>query len=497
MEEESQPLFLENCMDFTNRKTIVLGGGISGLAAQNLLSELGRPHTLVDRTQGVSDSEDNGRSILQTEDIAEVIKSPGIPPSHPWLVLARERGIPIRSEIDLARSQFSGLCLGITGTDGKSTTTALTAHLLRPAFPDLEMGGNIGRAFSEFSRKDCPLAVLELSSYQLEDSQPLHLTASAILNLAPDHLERHGSLSDYARAKFRIVDTENPNHVWVTQPKILDLMRNFGIDVDNLACRILLFGDANESGGNKIAISDGIGGENGNAGKNPSGTQSPSKTQSQSLDAEIAWNDPKNPTIQTSQCLYLCQNFPLEGFHNLQNLSAAILLAETLGASPAQIQAQIENFQGLPHRYEKFFQSRSWVFVNDSKSTNLHSLLAWLANTQPNQGKLHLLLGGRPKQEPLDPLLAVLPHLNCKVYLYGEAVASWKNSFRFLGEKVVFLERMEDAITKIRSEYTGDPDAHSWVVLSPACASFDQFKNFEERGNHFKNLVYAVFGEPE
>jgi UDP-N-acetylmuramoylalanine--D-glutamate ligase len=447
-------------MEIQSKKTIVLGGGISGNSANHLLQSLSKPVILVDRSQGLEDSEENAREILDPTHVEEIIKSPGIYPSHPWLVLARERNIPIVSEIDLAHRYFTGKCIGITGTDGKSTTAALTQHLLKLDFNDVELGGNIGRAFSEFANSNSQLIVLELSSYQLEDSQPQKLVASAILNLAIDHLERHGCLENYAKAKLRIADLSNPDHVFVTNRKTLEQLE---LNPKKIACSVKLFGFADSTSKND-------------------------------LDASI---DLTYLSIQTKSLLYDCKHFPLEGSHNLENLAASILLAESLGAKPESIQIQIRNFQGLAHRFEKFHQVRNWTFVNDSKSTNLHSLLAWLNNFIPTQGRLHLLLGGRTKQEPLDDLISIIPQLNIHVYLFGEAKTNWRKDFEFMGDTISYLDTMEDALTRIRMEFTHDPDSPSWVVLSPACSSFDQFKNFEDRGNQFKDIVYALFGRPE
>jgi UDP-N-acetylmuramoylalanine--D-glutamate ligase len=452
-------------MESNPLKTVVLGGGISGLGAARLLKSENQSVILVDRKPELpkdledisclSDSEDLARIYLEPDKIREIIKSPGISPSHPWLVLARERGIGIRSELDLARGFYSGKLVGITGTDGKSTTTQLTHHLLLLDFPKSSVGGNIGKAFSEICKMDLDLIILECSSYQLEDSDQLDFDAAAILNLAPDHLERHGNMENYAQAKFRIVNTEKRDHVWITQDQVLPFLK---INPNDLQCKTLLFGESSGSS---------------------------------------AWIKPDIAMIQTKNSKYNTEKFRLPGFHNLQNLAAAILLAESVGGTPENIQTQIENFQGLAHRFEVFLESHAWTFINDSKSTNLHSLLAWLSNFQLESGNLHLLLGGRPKEESLKPLLEKLSDLPAQIYLFGEARVLWKKEFQFLGEKVHYLETMEEALIRIRSIWTKVPEYKSWVVLSPGCASFDQFKNFEDRGNQFKGLVKALFAGPE
>jgi UDP-N-acetylmuramoylalanine--D-glutamate ligase len=457
MEEVSQLEFNENSMEKTNLKSIVLGGGISGKAAFDLLVRLGETPILVDAKdpQGVADTEEKARELLIPEATKSIIKSPGISPKHPWLVLARERGILIQSEIDLARSCFSGKIIGITGTDGKSTTTALTHHLTLIDYPKAQLGGNIGRAFSEFADKDYKLAVVELSSYQLEDSLPLDLDSSAILNLAPDHLERHGSMENYAFAKRRIIKENDPQHIFVSK---LETIYKINLKLDQLNCEVKLFGTDPK---------------------------------------HDAFIDIENLLIQTKQASYSIQKFSLEGFHNLENLAASILLAESIEIPSAHIQTQIETFQGLAHRFEKFMRSFGWTFVNDSKSTNVHSLMAWLQNFESQTTNLILLMGGRTKSEDMTPVVACLKNLPCQVYVYGEARTHWRKDFNLIREKVNFVESMEEALVSVKNIWSKTKQENTWVVLSPACASFDQFKNFEDRGLHFKELSQILFSAVE
>jgi UDP-N-acetylmuramoylalanine--D-glutamate ligase len=457
MELVSQLEFHEFSMEKKNQKSIVLGGGISGKSAFSLLQKLGKNPILVDAKDesAIKDTIGQAEIHLVQDEISGLVKSPGISPSHPWLLLAKERGIPIQSEIDLARSQFKGVIIGITGTDGKSTTTALTHHLIAADFAKSSFGGNIGKAFSDFALEDLSHAVLELSSYQLDDSANLKLNCSAILNIAPDHLERHGNMENYAKAKLRIVDLKNPNHVFITN-KIT--FQKLGLDSINFTCQCKFFGD--EEG----------------------------------IDARI---DEKNNRIITNQFSYSTGKFPLEGRHNLENLATSILLAESIKANPISIQKQIATFSGLNHRFEKFLRSFSWTFVNDSKSTNSHSLLAWLKNFNPDNGHLILIMGGRPKGESMLPVVKLLEKIPSTIYIYGEASEIWKHDFLVLSDKIHYKNTITDTITSIHKIWNNKRNNPSWVVLSPACASFDQFKNFEERGNFFKNLILNEFGNVE
>lgn len=447
-------------MGQNSKKIFILGGGISGKAAKILLEEEGFPVELVDRQEGWEDSEEKANALLDPDRVEKIVKSPGISPNHPWLILARKRSIPIQSEIDLAASFHSGELVGITGTDGKSTTTALTHFLLQGAFPNAEMGGNIGRAFSEICRFPSPVTVLELSSYQLEDSAPIPLKVSCILNIASDHLERHGNLENYRKAKARIVSHSDPNHIFITSPGTWKQIEPF---LDSFSCQIRMFAN--------ILDKPSLGSE------------------------EIhAWIHTESGRIQTRNFEYDTNLFPLPGYHNLENLSASILIAESLGVDPAQIQERLSLFRGLPHRFERFLETKAWRFVNDSKSTNLHSLIAWLRFFRTEEGRLILLVGGRPKTEPIEPLKKTLAKREVLVYVFGEASSVWKSDLEDLGEKVQFVADIPTALQSIQKEFIPESNQKTNVILSPGCASFDQFQNFEERGNLFKELCYNFFG---
>lgn len=430
------------------QRVLVLGGGVSGLAALRLLRERQAIPVICD-AKPIQDesiayvSEDV--SVSELLPLALIVKSPGISPSHPVLLQAGAFAIPIVSEVELARSYFSGKLIGVTGTDGKSTTTALTCHLVSSDFPGSMAGGNIGLAFSDFCFRPVPLAVLELSSYQLEDSGPLQLNVSVILNLASDHLERHKTLDNYFTAKTKIVDSGNPNHVLVTSSRIYEeRIRNLG-----WSCKILTFG--------KDASSD----------------------------AQIK----EDGTIRSPHFEYKTESFPLKGNHNLENLAASILAAEAIGAKPEHIQASISGFQGLPHRFQNAGKAAGISFINDSKSTNLHSMLAGL-NGWKDKKNSFLILGGRPKQEPLEPLKEFLSSGIGWVLLIGEARDSWATEISsILGDKLLVAENLEEGFSLLKNAVRTGRARISSVIFSPACASFDQYKNFEERGQHFLKLV--------
>ncbi|MDV6234491.1 UDP-N-acetylmuramoyl-L-alanine--D-glutamate ligase [Leptospira ellisii] len=450
-------------------RTLVLGGGISGNAAIGLLTSLGAEPLLCDRNRPESESINylpDTINPLELPPISLIVKSPGILPAHPILTFAFEKKIPVVSEIDLGRKFFSSKLLGVTGTDGKSTTTALAAHLLRKDFPDLREGGNLGIPFTSFCREPISLAVLELSSYQLEDSSPLRLDVSVFLNIAPDHLERHKTMENYFRAKLKIADEKNPKHVFVVSEKIKERLP----DPAFFECGIRTFG--------KHALCDAF------------------------------VDDPKN-RIKTSRYEYDISGFYLPGSHNRENLAAAILAAEAIGGKPESIQSGISSFRGLPHRFQIAGEKKGLSFINDSKSTNLHSMLAGMS-TWKNLPQTCLILGGRPKREDPQPLYDFLTRGIGAVILIGEARSIWEEGIRnVIGERLFSEENLNDAFGIFKksdlileslpaSGMSGDSAAKirlrngasiSSIVFSPACASFDQYKNFEERGNHFLALV--------
>lgn len=451
-------------------KTLVLGGGISGNSALNLLiSEEAQP-ILCDRNRPESIqvpflNDDIDPKTLP--DISLIIKSPGILPTHPILNYAIEKNIPVFSEIDLGKKFFQGRIIGITGTDGKSTTTSLTAHLLRKDFSDLQEGGNLGIPFTSFSKKPISLAVLELSSYQLDDSSSLNLDVSVFLNLAPDHLERHKTMENYFQAKLKIADLSNPEHTLVVSEKIREKIKTSV----SFQCKLKSFG--------RTSSSD-------------------------------VFLDENSLTVKTSSFTYDISGFHLPGTHNRENLAASILAAESIGGKPESIQAQIPLFKGLPHRFQIAGEKRGLSFINDSKSTNLHSMLAGMA-TWKNLDQTCLILGGRPKQEDPKPLYDFLIQKIGSVVLIGEARSVWEEGIKnAIGDKLFAVENLNDAFEIFKngnmiseSAETADTSIENVskkirlpngaeigsIVFSPACASFDQYKNFEERGNHFLSLV--------
>ncbi|MBM9548556.1 UDP-N-acetylmuramoyl-L-alanine--D-glutamate ligase [Leptospira sp. 201903074] len=448
------------------QKFLILGGGSSGDSSAKLLSSQGKICILADKFPEKANrilyaevlSDNHPQKILEGIDC--IIKSPGILPNHPILEEAKERRLPILSEICLGRIFYKGPIIGITGTDGKSTTTALTYHILKSKFPNSRMGGNIGVAFTSFCLEPLDLVVLELSSYQLDDSPNLELTASAILNLASDHLERHKTMESYAKAKWKIQNLKNPDHTAFVNPIFFHFLPKEMSENTNLH----LIGE-----NQKYYVS----------------------------------LDPNQ--VHTPNHIYDVSRFPLKGKHNLMNLCFSIALAETMGMDKEEIQNQFESFQGLPHRFNRMdnsgFQNKyqEIQFINDSKSTNIHSMLSGISGFKKGEG-LFLILGGIPKLEPIDLFLKRWKELECPLWVYGKAIEVWKNEFDTTGLPVSYFPDLPSVVQDLKNKIDFKLDTNKGrkilplsVIFSPAGASFDLYKNFEERGNHFESLIKEEF----
>ncbi|TGM53838.1 UDP-N-acetylmuramoyl-L-alanine--D-glutamate ligase [Leptospira vanthielii] len=448
------------------QKFLILGGGSSGDSAAKLLTSKGKKCILADKSPERANSllyaevlsDNHPQEILEGIDC--IIKSPGILPDHPILEEAKQRNLSILSEICLGRIFYKGPIIGITGTDGKSTTTALTYHILKSKYPNSKMGGNIGVPFSSFCLEPLDLVVLELSSYQLDDSPNLELTASVILNLASDHLERHKTMESYAEAKWKIQNLENPNHQSFVNPNFFQFLPK----------------------------------------KMPTNTNLQFIGENQKYYVSL---DPNQ--VHTPNHIYDASRFPLKGKHNLMNLCFSIALAETMGMEKEEIQNQFESFQGLPHRFNRMDNSgfqkqyKEIQFINDSKSTNIHSMLSGISGFKKGEG-LFLILGGIPKLEPIDLFLIRWKELECPLWVYGKAVEVWKKEFDATGLPVSYFPDIPTLITDLKNKIDFKLEANKGrkipalsVIFSPAGASFDLYKNFEERGNHFESLIKEEF----
>jgi UDP-N-acetylmuramoylalanine--D-glutamate ligase len=370
---------------------------------------------------------------------AAVVVSPGVPLNqHPIAAAAAAVGVPIIGDIELFAMARADLpahrVVGITGTNGKSTTTALVHHLLKSAALPTRMGGNIGLPILAQE----PLAaggvyVLELSSYQIDLTQTLSCEVAALLNITPDHLDRYEDFAAYAAAKGRLFAMQRDNQHAV-----------FGIGDDETA-----------------AIADAT------AAHRP---------------AELVHR------VDGSQVEELQSGWPsLQGPHNLQDAAVAVAIVEALGNSRTQWQAAMPTFRGLPHRMERVAEAGGVLFINDSKATNPASAAPAIAAFPPNPDKrIHWIVGGLPKGDHLDECKPWFGNI-AAAYVIGEAGPL----FADLLEPYMPVHRSEMLIEAVRQAIAAALPGQI-VMLSPACASFDQFRDFEARGDTFRQIVEAL-----
>jgi UDP-N-acetylmuramoylalanine--D-glutamate ligase len=455
---------------FAGKTVAVFGLGGSGLASCHALKAGGA---------NVVASDDNADSIaaaakagFTTANLREVswsgfaalILAPGVPLTHPaphWTVLAAQRaGVVVIGDVELfcrerARHAPDAPFVAITGTNGKSTTTALVAHLMREAGHDVQMGGNIGTAILSLEppRKG-RVHVIEMSSYQIDLTPSLDPSVGILLNVSEDHLDRHGTLAHYAAVKERLVASVQASGTAV-------------IGVDDNWCRNAADRIA-QTGRNVVRISvrqplaDGIYAEQDLIVRARGGARS-----------EIA----RIGGIGS-----------LRGRHNAQNAACASAAALALGVSEANIQKGLRSFPGLAHRMEQVGRLGNVLFVNDSKATNADATARALSSF----GEIFWIAGGKPKTGGITSLAEFFPRIR-KAYLIGEAAAEFAGT---LGTTVPheMSQTLDNAIVAAARDAEASGLADPVVLLSPACASFDQYRNFEIRGNHFRELVQALPG---
>lgn len=451
---------------FKGRNVALFGLGGSGLATAEALAAGGAVVTAWDdnpdsvekaRAKGI------GTADLRTADwssFAAFVLSPGVPLTHPkphWTVdLAHASGVEIIGDVELfvrERRAHAPDCpfIAITGTNGKSTTTALIAHILTAAGRNTQLGGNIGTAVLTL---DPPASanfyVVECSSYQIDLAPTINPSAGILLNLTPDHLDRHGTMQHYADVKERLVAGSKTAIVGDDDSYsslIADRVEKAGVHVVRISRR-----HAVENGlyadGQKIMLAEGG---------------------SARAVADLAG-------IQT-----------LRGSHNAQNAAAAIGACLAVGMSEDEIRAGLKSFPGLKHRMQPVARRGSVVFVNDSKATNADAAAPALSSYD----RIYWIAGGLPKEGGITTLKPLYDRI-AKAYLIGEAAPQFAAT---LGTDVAYeiSGTLENAVSHAARDAEKD-EPGAVVMLSPACASFDQFKNFEIRGDHFVNLVSALDG---
>jgi len=408
----------------------VLGLARSGEAAALALARRQVAVVGVDRHDGVEAGRlrEAGVEVVLGADDPELldgvdllVKSPGVPPAAPLAAAARERGMTVWSEVELGFRLLGNPIVGVTGTNGKTTTSELLGAIFRAAGRDVAVAGNVGRPLSglDGALGEEAWVVCELSSFQLEDIDTFRPRIAVLLNLAPDHLDRHASLDEYRAAKLRIFENQEAGDVAVVP-------RGFG-PVPGAAERIEF-----------------------------------------SLDDPL----PAEPSIP--------------GEHNRENAAAAAAAARAAGIAEEAIAAGVAGFEGVPHRLELIREVGGVRFVNDSKATNPEAAERALSAYPPG---IRLILGGSRKGIPFERLAkrAAVSGV-AQAYLIGDSADEIAEALAAAGVRFTYSR---DLSTAVRDAYH-DAEAGEVVLLSPACASFDQFRDFEERGERFRELVEAL-----
>ncbi len=455
----------------SGRRVALFGLGGSGLATAQTLRAGGADVVAWDDS---AVSLDKARAAgIAVADLREAdwpsfacfVLSPGVPLTHPephWSVkLAREAGVEIIGDIELFCRERAALApaaplIAITGTNGKSTTTALIAHILAHSGRDAQMGGNIGRAALTLDppapgRVPGRVYVLECSSYQIELAPSLRPTAGILLNLTPDHLDRHGTMERYAAIKERLVAAGETAIV----------------GVDDALCAGIA--DRLERAGRRVVrISTGMAPDDGlyTAG------------------AELM----RATGARARRVVSLDGIGALRGRHNAQNALAAVAACTAIGLTEAEIQAGLATFPGLAHRMEQVGRRGHVLFVNDSKATNAEAAAPALSSFS----RIYWIAGGLPKEGGIDALRPLFPRV-ARAYLIGDAAEGFAAT---LGEAVPheISGTLDVALARAAEDAAKDDAAEAVVLLSPACASFDQFRNFEVRGDAFRDMALALAG---
>jgi UDP-N-acetylmuramoylalanine--D-glutamate ligase len=452
-------------LPLAGRRVLVVGLARSGVAAARVALARGARVTVTDRRaatelgQAVKDLGAAGaRLALGGHDPADftgadlVVVSPGVPLALPEIAAARRQGVPVLGEVELAARLLPPLpVVAITGTNGKSTTTALTGALFeleRPTFT----GGNLGTPLCELvlSGEEVDAVVLELSSFQLEGVSQLRPRVAAILNVTPDHLDRYPGVDAYALAKARVFMNQGPGDHAV----------------------------ANARDPRTVALAGGSRGEVSTFGFGAPVARGARSGEPGSFLLATGTGAPER---------FLVRSRALRGRHNLENAMAAALCARLLGVDGARVQAGLDAFKGLPHRLELVREADGVEWVNDSKATNVDSTQVGLAAFPTGRPHVVLVLGGRGKRAPYAPLAPLFEGRVKALLTIGEDAPAIERELGALAA----TERCGDLATAVRRA-AAIAQRGDVVLLSPACASYDQFKSYEDRGETFRRLVGEI-----
>jgi UDP-N-acetylmuramoylalanine--D-glutamate ligase len=392
----------------------------------------------------------DGTALL--EGIRTLVKSPGVPQEAPVIRAARERGMEVTGELEFAWRLVPNPFCAVTGTNGKTTTTELLGHLHRAAGRPVAVAGNVGTPLAALvGEVDLGATVVcECSSFQLEDSEHFAPECAVLLNLAPDHLDRHGTLERYLEAKLRIFANQGNDDVAVYNGATPELRRR---DLGGCARRVRFC---------------------------------PPTEMATDPDCELAMRE--GVIFAGEEPLLRADQLKLLGRHNLENVMGAAAASLATGIPRDAVAEGLATFEGVPHRLERLGERGGVLYVNDSKATNVASAIAGIDSFP---GGVHLILGGSLKGESFEPLLGPVETRCRACYLIGEAAGQLSSALApatSAGVSLVDCGTLERAVEAAHSR----AQLGEVVLLSPACASFDAFADFEARGEHFRELVEGL-----
>ncbi len=381
-----------------------------------------------------------------------LVKSPGVPQDAPVVRAARERGIEVTGELELAWRLIPNAFCAVTGTNGKTTTTELIGHLYRTAGRPVAVAGNVGTPLASLVGAIDPDAtiVCETSSFQLEDTTYFGPECAVFINIAPDHLDRHGTLEAYLEAKLRIFANQGNDDFAVYNGDTEELR---GRDLGGCA-RLIRF--------------------------------CPAEGEAADPDCELSLRD--GVIFAADEPLIRTDDLQLLGAHNVENAMAAAAAALASGLPRDAVAEGLRSFPGVRHRLERVREREGVLYINDSKATNVASALAGI---RAFDGSVRLIAGGRPKQESFAPLAPVVAERCVACYVIGEAAERMAAELQPAAEAGVELSEV-GTLERAVEAAAGDAGPGEVVLFSPACASFDAFKDFEERGDRFRELVEAL-----
>ena len=440
-------------------RIVIIGGGESGVGAAYLANKKGYEVFLSDYKkieekyrnillENEIDFEEGGHSLEKFYKANEIIKSPGISEESELILKIKSKKIPIVSEIEFAFRFTSSIIISVTGSNGKTTTSSLIYHILKKSGLNVGLAGNIGNSFSFLiAENEFDYVVLELSSFQLDNINHFNSFISVLTNISPDHLERYDyNFENYVDSKFKIVSNHTKENYFV-----------FNSDDKKINSEL----KTRKINSTKISFST---------------------TDNESLNKGCIKNQAINININNNNLMIPIENLSLQGNHNIQNSMAAATVAKILNISDNNIRESLGNFKSIEHRLEHVLTIQKVKYVNDSKATNVNAVYYALDSMKSSTV---WIVGGVDKGNNYEELLPLVREKVKAIICIGIDNSKIIQSFSPFVEKIIECSKMSDAV---KNAYRM-ADPKDTVLLSPACSSFDLYKNFEDRGTQFKNAV--------